>query len=220
MGHQGVIGPGDAQWLKAASGVIHSEMPPQSGARLPGVQKFQDRPGQRGAFGRIGAAAQLVELWTATLEEGQSPPDVEGNLTALQGGLAASERRVAEADQRHVRQLAVTMGLRQQIREVHARIYRKLSKIRRVMDELHGEGKAFVLASILGTLNANVLLGPRIAYAMALDHLFFGGVDGDPDVAAEEEGGASVVLGGQGEGVGHGDEDPGHPADRAARRRR
>jgi APA family basic amino acid/polyamine antiporter len=36
---------------------------------------------------------------------------------------------------------------------------------------------AFVLASILGTLNANVLVGPRIAYAMALDHLFFGGVD-------------------------------------------
>ncbi len=35
----------------------------------------------------------------------------------------------------------------------------------------------FVLASILGTLNAHVLLGPRIAYAMALDGLFFGGVD-------------------------------------------
>ena len=92
-------------------------------------------------------AAQLVELWTA---EGESPPDVEGNLAALGNGLAASERRVAEADQRHVRQLAVTMGLRQQIREVNARIYRRLSKIRRVMDELHGEGKAFILANIEG----------------------------------------------------------------------
>jgi len=36
---------------------------------------------------------------------------------------------------------------------------------------------AFVLASILGTLNAMVLVGPRIAYAMALDRLFFAGVD-------------------------------------------
>jgi APA family basic amino acid/polyamine antiporter len=36
---------------------------------------------------------------------------------------------------------------------------------------------AFVLASILGTLNATVLVGPRIAYAMALDGLFFRGVD-------------------------------------------
>lgn len=36
---------------------------------------------------------------------------------------------------------------------------------------------AFVLASILGTLNATVLVGPRIAYAMALDGLFFRGGD-------------------------------------------
>ena len=31
---------------------------------------------------------------------------------------------------------------------------------------------AFVLISILGTLNATILVGPRIAYAMALDQLF------------------------------------------------
>lgn len=36
---------------------------------------------------------------------------------------------------------------------------------------------AFVLASILGTLNATILVGPRIAYAMAIDGRFFGGVD-------------------------------------------
>lgn len=36
---------------------------------------------------------------------------------------------------------------------------------------------AFVLASILGTLNATILVGPRIAYAMALDGVFFRGVD-------------------------------------------
>ena len=35
----------------------------------------------------------------------------------------------------------------------------------------------FVLLSVLGTLNASVLVGPRIAYAMALDGLFFKGVD-------------------------------------------
>jgi APA family basic amino acid/polyamine antiporter len=34
-----------------------------------------------------------------------------------------------------------------------------------------------VLTSILGTLNATVLITPRIAYAMALDGLFFRGVD-------------------------------------------
>jgi basic amino acid/polyamine antiporter, APA family len=35
----------------------------------------------------------------------------------------------------------------------------------------------FVLVSILGTLNATILVGPRIAYAMALDGLFLPGVD-------------------------------------------
>jgi APA family basic amino acid/polyamine antiporter len=58
----------------------------------------------------------------------------------------------------------------------------------------------FVLASILGTLNATVLVGPRIAYAMALDHLFFRGVDathptfGTPHVAIILQGLVAVVL--------------------------
>jgi len=58
----------------------------------------------------------------------------------------------------------------------------------------------FVLASILGTLNATVLVGPRIAYAMALDHLFFRGVDathptfGTPHVAILLQAVVSVAL--------------------------
>jgi APA family basic amino acid/polyamine antiporter len=58
----------------------------------------------------------------------------------------------------------------------------------------------FVLASILGTLNAHVLLGPRIAYAMALDHLFFGGVDRvhagyhTPAVAIWVQAGVAIAL--------------------------
>jgi len=35
----------------------------------------------------------------------------------------------------------------------------------------------FVLVSVLGTINATVLVGPRIAYAMAIDGLFPGGAD-------------------------------------------
>jgi basic amino acid/polyamine antiporter, APA family len=36
---------------------------------------------------------------------------------------------------------------------------------------------ALVLASVIGCLNATILVGPRIAYAMALDGLFFRGVE-------------------------------------------
>jgi APA family basic amino acid/polyamine antiporter len=58
----------------------------------------------------------------------------------------------------------------------------------------------FVLISVLGTLNATVLVGPRIAYAMALDGLFFRGVDRvhasfrTPSVAIVVQGGVSVAL--------------------------
>ena len=38
-------------------------------------------------------------------------------------------------------------------------------------------GGVLILASIVSCLNATILVGPRIAYAMALDDLFFGGVD-------------------------------------------
>jgi len=58
----------------------------------------------------------------------------------------------------------------------------------------------FVLASILGTLNATVLLAPRIAYAMALDGLFFPGVDrahpvyATPHVAIALQAAVTVAL--------------------------
>lgn len=38
-------------------------------------------------------------------------------------------------------------------------------------------GAALILASIVSCLNATILVGPRIAYAMALDGLFFAGLD-------------------------------------------
>jgi len=58
----------------------------------------------------------------------------------------------------------------------------------------------FVAASILGTLNATVLVGPRIAYAMAIDGRFFGGVDRvheiyrTPHIAILVQGGAAIAL--------------------------
>jgi len=58
----------------------------------------------------------------------------------------------------------------------------------------------FVVISILGTLNATVLVGPRIAYAMALDGRFAGGVDRvhaahhTPHVAIVLQGVVAVAL--------------------------
>jgi len=57
-----------------------------------------------------------------------------------------------------------------------------------------------VLWSILGTLNATILVGPRIAYAMALDGLFFRGADQaharfrTPSVSIAFQAAASIAI--------------------------
>lgn len=44
MGNTGDLGPGSAQWMKAASGVIHSEMPKQENGLLRGFQLWINLP--------------------------------------------------------------------------------------------------------------------------------------------------------------------------------
>jgi quercetin 2,3-dioxygenase len=45
MGNRGDLRAGGAQWMKAASGVIHSEMPRQSAGRMRGFQLWINLPG-------------------------------------------------------------------------------------------------------------------------------------------------------------------------------
>ena len=44
MGNRGDLEPGDAQWMKAGSGVIHSEMPRQISGRMRGFQLWINLP--------------------------------------------------------------------------------------------------------------------------------------------------------------------------------
>jgi redox-sensitive bicupin YhaK (pirin superfamily) len=44
MGNSGILGPGSAQWMKAASGIIHSEMPEQQNGLLRGFQLWINLP--------------------------------------------------------------------------------------------------------------------------------------------------------------------------------
>jgi quercetin 2,3-dioxygenase len=44
MGNRGDLGPGGAQWMKAASGIIHSEMPQQESGRMRGFQLWINLP--------------------------------------------------------------------------------------------------------------------------------------------------------------------------------
>lgn len=44
MGNEGLIGPGDAQWMTAGAGVLHSEMPEQEDGLLHGFQVWLNLP--------------------------------------------------------------------------------------------------------------------------------------------------------------------------------
>ena len=44
MGNRGDLGPGGAQWMKAASGIIHSEMPKQIDGLMQGFQLWINLP--------------------------------------------------------------------------------------------------------------------------------------------------------------------------------
>lgn len=47
MGNRGDLGPGGAQWMKAGSGVIHSEMPQQESGRMRGFQLWVNLPAEQ-----------------------------------------------------------------------------------------------------------------------------------------------------------------------------
>jgi redox-sensitive bicupin YhaK (pirin superfamily) len=44
FGNRGDLGPGDAQWMTAARGIIHSEMPQQTAGRMRGFQLWINLP--------------------------------------------------------------------------------------------------------------------------------------------------------------------------------
>jgi quercetin 2,3-dioxygenase len=46
LGNRGDLGPGDVQWMTAARGIIHSEMPQQTEGRMRGFQLWLNLPSQ------------------------------------------------------------------------------------------------------------------------------------------------------------------------------
>ena len=73
MGNKGNLGPGGAQWMKAASGVIHSEMPKQEDGVMHGFQLWINLPAankmDKPAYQEYTAEAfPIVETETATVK--------------------------------------------------------------------------------------------------------------------------------------------------------
>jgi len=80
MGNEGVIGAGDVQWMTAASGVLHSEMPEQEQGLLHGFQLWLNLPASekmKPAAYRDLRAAQIV---THSLGEGGAVSVIAGEV--------------------------------------------------------------------------------------------------------------------------------------------
>ncbi|TAN55275.1 MAG: pirin family protein, partial [Betaproteobacteria bacterium] len=79
-GNTGDLGPGDVQWMTAARGIVHSEMPQQSAGRMRGFQLWLNLPAkekmQPAAYRDIAAA----EIPVAVSENGVSVKVIAGTL--------------------------------------------------------------------------------------------------------------------------------------------
>jgi redox-sensitive bicupin YhaK (pirin superfamily) len=87
FGHRGDLGPGDVQWMTAARGIVHSEMPMQTDGRLRGFQLWINLPAREkmkpAAYRDIPAA----EIPVVALEGGEA--------RVIAGTLEQGGRRVA-----------------------------------------------------------------------------------------------------------------------------
>jgi quercetin 2,3-dioxygenase len=88
MGNRGDLGPGDVQWMTAARGIIHSEMPQQSAGRMRGFQLWLNLPAKEkmkpAAYRDIPASAIPV----VALSQG-------GNARVIAGVLSVDDTQVA-----------------------------------------------------------------------------------------------------------------------------
>ena len=104
-GHEGVIGPGGVQWMTAARGIIHSEMPEQDDGlmsgfqlwvNLPRAEKMKD-PGYQ-EFGEAQIPADEREGVTAKIVTGRTSTGVEGPVRDITVEPFYAELRMAPGE--------------------------------------------------------------------------------------------------------------------------
>jgi redox-sensitive bicupin YhaK (pirin superfamily) len=88
MGNRGDLGPGDVQWMTAAHGIIHSEMPQQSEGRMRGFQLWLNLPSKEkmkpASYRDIPAAAipRLTLAHGGDVKVIAGTLELDGNLTS------------------------------------------------------------------------------------------------------------------------------------------
>ncbi|MCL5105516.1 MAG: pirin family protein [Armatimonadetes bacterium] len=86
LGHKGIIGSGDVQWMTAGSGIIHQEMPKgDAGGRMYGFQLWANLPASHKMMDPRYRDVHSADIPVVTLENGTVIRVVCGAVDGVQG---------------------------------------------------------------------------------------------------------------------------------------
>jgi redox-sensitive bicupin YhaK (pirin superfamily) len=84
-GNTGDLGPGDVQWMTAAAGIIHSEMPQQSEGRMRGFQLWLNLPAKEKMNPAAYRDIKAQEIPALPLDKGSEVRIIAGSLRNTHG---------------------------------------------------------------------------------------------------------------------------------------
>jgi redox-sensitive bicupin YhaK (pirin superfamily) len=87
MGNSGVIGKGDIQWMTAGSGVIHQEMPQNTGGRIGGFQLWVNLPASAKMIAPRYQDIPASRVKTVSLENGVKVKVLAGTFRGTRGAI-------------------------------------------------------------------------------------------------------------------------------------
>lgn len=86
LGHQGMIGSGDVQWMTAGSGIIHQEMPQgDAQGRMYGFQLWANLPSSHKMMDPRYRDVKATDIPTVTREDGLAVKVIAGSFDGVQG---------------------------------------------------------------------------------------------------------------------------------------
>lgn len=86
-GHEGVVGPGDVQWMTAGKGILHSETPEQVAGLMHGFQLWINLPGKKKLAKPSYAEVPAAQIPVVTTAEGHQVKVIAGSWHDVTGPL-------------------------------------------------------------------------------------------------------------------------------------
>src|SRR5581483_10803171 len=85
FGNTGDLGPGDVQWMRAARGIIHSEMPQQTEGRMRGFQLWLNLPAKEKMNPAAYRDIKAAQIPTVALADGVEARVIAGEVRGTRG---------------------------------------------------------------------------------------------------------------------------------------